>query len=56
MGSDSKQGVLIMNTPTLPRIETLTARALVRLVLGQQFTHRDFQNEYDLCSLVIPLP
>jgi len=34
-----------MNAPTLPRIDTLTARALVRLVLGQQFTHRDFQNE-----------
>ena len=34
-----------MSAPTLPRIDTLTARALVRLVLGQKFTHRDFQNE-----------
>ena len=33
-----------MNTPTLPRTDTLTARALMRLVIGQQFTHRDFQN------------
>ena len=34
-----------MSAPTLPRTDTLTARALVRLVLGQKFTHRDFQNE-----------
>ena len=33
-----------MNTPTFPRTNTLTARALMRLVTGQQFTHRDFQN------------
>lgn len=34
-----------MITPTLPRTDTLTARALMRLLTGQQFTHRDFQNE-----------
>ena len=33
-----------MNMPTLPRTYTLTARALMRLVTGQKFTHRDFQN------------
>ncbi|MDO9142358.1 MAG: hypothetical protein Q7U38_18725 [Methylobacter sp.] len=34
-----------MKTPTFPRTDTLTARALMRLVTGQRFTHRDFQNE-----------
>lgn len=34
-----------MTTPTFPRTHTLTARSLMRLVTGQQFTHRDFQNE-----------
>ena len=34
-----------MKTPTFPRINTLTARTLMRLLTGQQFTHRDFQNE-----------
>ncbi len=34
-----------MTAPTFPRIDTLTARALMRLVSGRQFTHRDFQNE-----------
>lgn len=34
-----------MKDPTFPRTDTLTARALMRLVTGQQFTHRDFQNE-----------
>ncbi len=34
-----------MNAPTFPRTDTLTARALMRLLSGQQFTHRDFQNE-----------
>ncbi len=34
-----------MNTPTFPRADTLTARALMRLLTGQKFTHRDFQNE-----------
>jgi hypothetical protein len=33
-----------MDAPTFPRTDTLTARALMRLVTGQQFTHRDFQN------------
>ena len=32
-------------TPTLPRTDTLAARSLMRLVTGQQITHRDFQNE-----------
>jgi len=34
-----------MNTPTLPRYNTLAARAGMRLLKGQHFTHRDFQNE-----------
>ena len=34
-----------MNAPTFPRTHTLTARALMRLLSGQRFTHRDFQNE-----------
>lgn len=34
-----------MITPTFPRTDTLTARALMRLLTGRQFTHRDFQNE-----------
>jgi hypothetical protein len=34
-----------MIAPTFPRTDTLTARALMRLLAGQQFTHRDFQNE-----------
>lgn len=34
-----------MITPTFPRTDTLIARALMRLLTGQQFTHRDFQNE-----------
>lgn len=34
-----------MITPTFPRADTLTARALMRLLTGRQFTHRDFQNE-----------
>ena len=34
-----------MTAPTFPKINTLTARALMRLLSGQQFTHRDFQNE-----------
>ena len=32
-------------TPTFPRTDTLAARALMRLATGQQFTHKDFQNE-----------
>ncbi|WAK02787.1 hypothetical protein [Methylobacter sp. YRD-M1] len=34
-----------MKAPTFPKTDTLTARALMRLLIGQQFTHRDFQNE-----------
>lgn len=34
-----------MKAPTFPRLGTLTARALMRLLTGKQFTHRDFQNE-----------
>ncbi|MDD5267165.1 MAG: hypothetical protein PHO08_08565 [Methylococcales bacterium] len=34
-----------MRKPTFPRTGTLTARSLMRLVSGQKFTHRDFQNE-----------
>ncbi|MBF6649529.1 hypothetical protein [Methylobacter sp. BlB1] len=34
-----------MITPTFPRLDSLTARALMRLLSGRQFTHRDFQNE-----------
>ncbi|MDP3332603.1 MAG: hypothetical protein Q8Q40_16470 [Methylococcaceae bacterium] len=44
-----------MRAPTFPRINTLTGRALMRLVTGQQFTHRDFQNEtasYRLSSYI----
>ena len=44
-----------MKAPTFPRTYTLTARSLMRLVTGQQFTHRDFQNEtasYRLSSYI----
>jgi hypothetical protein len=44
-----------MNQLSFPRINTLAARALARLVTGQQFTHRDFQNEtasYRLASFI----
>ncbi|MEQ1528160.1 MAG: hypothetical protein HOO92_10000 [Methylococcaceae bacterium] len=34
-----------MRTPTFPRSNTLTGRALMRLLTGKQYTHRDFQNE-----------
>lgn len=34
-----------MITPTLPHIESLTGRALMRLLSGRHITHRDFQNE-----------
>lgn len=34
-----------MITPTFPKTYTLTACALARLLEGQSFTHRDFQNE-----------
>jgi hypothetical protein len=34
-----------MNAPTLPRIDTLIARALMRLAIGKKFTHIEFQDE-----------
>jgi hypothetical protein len=47
-----------MNAPTFPRTDTLTARALMRLLSGQQFTHRDFQDDtasYRLSGYIEPL-
>ena len=44
-----------MITPTFPKTNTLTARALLRLLAGQRFTHRDFQREtasYRLSSFI----
>ncbi|MGZ8250565.1 MAG: hypothetical protein ACXWUF_21300 [Methylomagnum sp.] len=44
-----------MTSPTFPRYNTLTARALMRLLNGRQFTHQDFQNEtgsYRLSSFI----
>lgn len=34
-----------MASPKLPRTDTLTGRALMRLMIGHKFTHRDYQNE-----------
>ncbi len=34
-----------MAAPKLPRANTLTDRALMRLMTGRKFTHRDYQNE-----------
>lgn len=34
-----------MRTPKFPKTDTLTGRALMRLMAGRKFTHRDFQNE-----------
>lgn len=34
-----------MKAPTLPKTDTLTGRALMRLMVGRKFTHLDFQNE-----------
>lgn len=34
-----------MKAPTFPRVYTLTGRALMRLMTGRKFTHRDYQNE-----------
>jgi hypothetical protein len=34
-----------MKAPTFPKYDSLTGRALMRLLLGGRFTHRDFQNE-----------
>jgi hypothetical protein len=44
-----------MIKPTFPRAESLTGRALARLMQGQRFTHRDFQNQtatYRLSSYI----
>ena len=41
--------------PTFPRTDTLTARALMRLLIGQQFTHRDFQNQTASYRLSSPI-
>jgi hypothetical protein len=44
-----------MATPKLPRTDTLTGRALMRLMTGRKFTHRDYQNEtasYRLSSFI----
>lgn len=44
-----------MTTLTFPKIDTLQARALMRLLTGHQFTHADFQNEtasYRLSSYI----
>jgi len=34
-----------MNTPTLPKYNTLVARALVLLLIGERITHKDFQKQ-----------
>ena len=44
-----------MNTPTFPKSNTLTARALMRLLKSQCFTHRDFQNETASYRLSSPI-
>lgn len=44
-----------MKSPTFPRYDTLIGRALMRLLLGRKFTHREFQNEtasYRLSSFI----
>ncbi len=44
-----------MAAPKLPRTDTLTGRALMRLMTGRKFTHRDFQIEtasYRLASSI----
>ena len=41
--------------PTFPKTDTLTARALMRLLIGQQFTHRDFQKETASYRLSSPI-
>jgi hypothetical protein len=34
-----------MKAPSFPRYDTLMGRALMRLLLGRKFTHREFQDE-----------
>ena len=41
--------------PTFPKTDTLTARALMRLLIEQQFTHRDFQKETASYRLSSPI-
>ena len=44
-----------MKAPTLAKTDSLTARALMRLLIGKKITHRDFQNEtssYRLSSYI----
>lgn len=44
-----------MAVPKLPRTATLPGRALMRLMIGRKFTHRDFQTEtasYRLASSI----
>jgi hypothetical protein len=44
-----------MRTPRFPKTNTLTGRALMRLMTGRKFTHRDYQNEtasYRLSSFI----
>ncbi len=40
-----------MISPTFPGSDTLTARALMRLLTGKKITHRDFQDETDTYRL-----
>jgi hypothetical protein len=47
-----------MKTPKFPKTNTLTSRALMRLLDGRQFTHREFQKEtasYRLSGFIEPL-
>lgn len=44
-----------MKSPTFPRYDTLIGRALMRLLLGRKFTHRDFQNETASYRLSSPI-
>lgn len=44
-----------MAAPKFPKTDSLTGRALMRLMQGRKFTHRDFQNEtasYRLSSYI----
>jgi len=34
-----------MSTPTIPKTDSLAARSLMRLLIGQKFTHKDFLRE-----------
>lgn len=44
-----------MKAPTFPRYDTLAGRALLPLVLGEQITHRDFQNKTASYRLSSPI-